>query len=73
MAQTQLEKIYEPAEVEVRWGQFWLDHKFFQPQSGTTQAPYTIVIPPPNVTGSLRILETDRQREVEETLKGDEP
>jgi len=55
MAVTQLEKIYEPAEVEVRWGQFWLDHKFFQPQHDSTQAPYTIVIPPPNVTGSLHI------------------
>jgi hypothetical protein len=55
MALMQLEKIYEPAEVEARWGQFWIDRKLFHPQSDSSHSPYTIMIPPPNVTGSLHI------------------
>ena len=55
MAQRQLEKIYEPAEVEARWGQYWIERKFFEPQTESNLPPYTIVIPPPNVTGSLHI------------------
>lgn len=55
MTSRQLEKVYEPQAVEARWGQYWIDQGYF---TGKLDAPgdsYTIVIPPPNVTGSLHI------------------
>ena len=55
MTSRQLEKVYEPEAVEARWGQHWIDQGYF---AGNPNAPgdsYTIVIPPPNVTGSLHI------------------
>jgi valyl-tRNA synthetase len=51
----QLEKAYEPKLVEERWYRFWIERGFFHAPTGKTAAPYTIVIPPPNVTGSLHI------------------
>ncbi len=50
-----LQKSYSPQEVENKWGTYWETHNLFAP-SGTQQAEsYCIVIPPPNVTGSLHI------------------
>lgn len=46
---------YDPKQTESRLYQFWLDGKFFETQEDATKAPYTIVIPPPNVTGKLHI------------------
>ena len=45
---------YNAAEVEGKWYQFWLDHKFFHSEPNEKE-PYTIVIPPPNVTGILHM------------------
>ena len=45
---------YNPAEVEAKWYQYWLDHKLFSSKPDGRQ-PYTIVIPPPNVTGVLHM------------------
>ncbi len=45
---------YNPAEVEAKWYQYWLDHKLFSSKPYGRQ-PYTIVIPPPNVTGVLHM------------------
>ena len=45
---------YDPKEVESKWYQYWLDNKLFASKpDGRT--PYTIVIPPPNVTGVLHM------------------
>ncbi len=55
MSSRQLDKHYEPQAVEAKWGQYWLDHAYFAGKSDAPGAPYTIVIPPPNVTGSLHI------------------
>ncbi len=55
MASRQLDKIYEPRAVEARWGQYWIDRGYFTADAAATGPPYTIVIPPPNVTGSLHI------------------
>jgi len=55
MPSRQLEKVYEPQAVEARWGQYWLDQGFFKAHATATGSPFTIVIPPPNVTGSLHI------------------
>ena len=45
---------YNPADVEGKWYQYWLEHKLFSSKPDGRQ-PYTIVIPPPNVTGVLHM------------------
>ena len=51
----ELAKIYEPAEVEDRTYQFWLDGNYFHAEVDANKEPYTIVIPPPNITGQLHM------------------
>ncbi len=50
-----LSKAYEPQEVEVRWRKHWEQEKTFTPDMSAPGDPYSIVIPPPNVTGILHI------------------
>ena len=45
---------YDPREVEGKWYQYWLDNKLFSSKPDNRE-PYTIVIPPPNVTGVLHM------------------
>ncbi|MBQ8157689.1 MAG: valine--tRNA ligase [Prevotella sp.] len=45
---------YDPHEVEGKWYQYWLDNKLFSSKPDGRE-PYTIVIPPPNVTGVLHM------------------
>ncbi|MCD7722304.1 MAG: valine--tRNA ligase, partial [Prevotellaceae bacterium] len=45
---------YSPADIERKWYQYWLDHKLFSSKPDDRE-PYTIVIPPPNVTGVLHM------------------
>ena len=45
---------YNPADVEGKWYQYWLDNKLFSSKPDRRE-PYTIVIPPPNVTGVLHM------------------
>ncbi|MGZ4038201.1 MAG: valine--tRNA ligase, partial [Bacteroidia bacterium] len=49
-----LSKTYNPAEAETKWYRHWLDKKFFK-SVPDKRTPYTIVIPPPNVTGVLHM------------------
>jgi len=53
MSVPKLEKIYNPGDVEDRWYQYWLDKNYFHADPESEKEPYTIVIPPPNVTGML--------------------
>ena len=46
---------YNPSEVENKWYQLWLDRGFFKARPNPDKEPYTIVIPPPNVTGVLHM------------------
>ncbi|GGB28156.1 valine--tRNA ligase [Virgibacillus dakarensis] len=46
---------YNPQEIEKGRYQFWIDGKFFEATGDETKEPYTIVIPPPNVTGKLHL------------------
>ncbi|WP_028938619.1 valine--tRNA ligase [Pseudonocardia spinosispora] len=46
---------WEPAEVEARLYQQWVDAGYFTADAASDKPPFTIVIPPPNVTGSLHI------------------
>ncbi|OIJ18358.1 valine--tRNA ligase [Anaerobacillus alkalidiazotrophicus] len=46
---------YDPKDTEAKWYPFWLDGKFFEAKGEEGKKPYTIVIPPPNVTGKLHL------------------
>ncbi|SOD95775.1 valine--tRNA ligase [Spirosoma fluviale] len=49
-----ISKTYAPQEIEAKWYQYWLDNQFFK-STPDEREPYTIVIPPPNVTGVLHM------------------
>jgi valyl-tRNA synthetase len=49
----EISKSYEPQAVEAKWYQFWLDRKLFVADPASPKPAYSIVIPPPNVTGVL--------------------
>ena len=48
-------KVYNPKEVEDKWYKYWEENKIFHSEVDETKEPYTIVIPPPNVTGMLHL------------------
>lgn len=48
-------KAYNPIEVEDKWYKYWEDNKIFHSEVDDTKESYTIVIPPPNVTGMLHL------------------
>lgn len=52
---SEISKAYEPQSVEDKWYQFWLDGKFFVTNAQSPKPAYSIVIPPPNVTGVLTL------------------
>ncbi|HEY3314404.1 MAG TPA: valine--tRNA ligase [Bacillota bacterium] len=47
--------VYDPKSVEDRWYQYWLEGGFFRAEVDPKKEPYCIVIPPPNITGSLHM------------------
>lgn len=51
----ELAKQYDPKDVEDRTYQFWLDGHYFHAKRDPEKKPYTIVIPPPNITGQLHM------------------
>ena len=51
----ELAKTYDPQEVEDRTYRFWLEGKYFHAERDPQKKPYTIVIPPPNITGQLHM------------------
>jgi valyl-tRNA synthetase len=55
--ETQLDmpKAYDPGKVEEKWYQFWMDKGFFKPQIDPARKPFTIIMPPPNITGDLHV------------------
>jgi len=50
---SELPKAYNPKEAEEKWYPLWEEHGFFHANVNTDKKPYTIVIPPPNITGIL--------------------
>ena len=48
-------KTYDPAIVEKKWYRFWEEHKLFHEEPNADQKPFTIVIPPPHITGQLHM------------------
>src|SRR5512140_2783239 len=52
---SEISKAYEPQAVEEKWYEFWLKSDCFVAEPGSSKPPYSIVIPPPNVTGMLHM------------------
>ncbi len=55
MLNKELEKAYSPVSIEEKWYKHWVDKDYFSADSKSDKTPYTIVIPPPNVTGMLTV------------------
>ncbi len=55
MNNTEFEKVYNPSSVEGKWYPIWEESGAFQPNSDENSETFTIMIPPPNVTGILHI------------------
>ena len=51
----ELEKIYNPKRVEDKIYSMWLENKYFHTEIDKTKKPYTIMMPPPNITGQLHM------------------
>ena len=49
----ELEKIYDPSSVEDKHYKKWVDAGYFHAERDPDKRPYTIVMPPPNITGQL--------------------
>ena len=54
MSQMEIPSKYNPTEVEDKWYKYWMDNNYFH-STPDEREPYTIVIPPPNVTGVLHM------------------
>jgi valyl-tRNA synthetase len=50
-----MEKVYNSKEVEKKWSKYWIENKTFSAKIDKNKKPFTIVIPPANVTGSLHM------------------
>ncbi len=55
MGKDALTKVYEPRAAEAKWYQYWLDNDYFHAADSSSKKPFSIVIPPPNVTGMLHM------------------
>jgi len=51
----QIAKVYDPSQVEGKWYKYWEENGFFTPEVEAGKKPFSIVMPPPNVTGSLHL------------------
>jgi valyl-tRNA synthetase len=51
----EIPKGYQPQEIEPKWADFWVAHALFRADADAPPPVFSIVIPPPNVTGSLHI------------------
>ena len=50
-----LEKVYRPKDVDRKWSSIWREAGVFTADPGSDAVPYTIILPPPNITGKLTI------------------
>ncbi|MEW6376908.1 MAG: valine--tRNA ligase [Thermodesulfobacteriota bacterium] len=55
MASKVLDKSYDPHQMEGKWYQYWMERGYFRADENSSETSYSIVIPPPNVTGVLHI------------------
>ena len=50
-----MQKAYNPQDIEKKWYQIWQDNGYFSPKPNEDKEPFTVLIPPPNVTGVLHM------------------
>ena len=55
MGDSELDKVYEPSEVEARWAEYWLAEGLFTASTDPERERCSMVIPPPNITGTLHL------------------
>ena len=55
MTEKNIPTVYDPQEVEAKWYKYWEDNGFFHQEVNKGKKPFSIVIPPPNVTGQLHM------------------
>ena len=65
----QLEKVYEPQRFEPHWAQWWIDSGVFRAYANGPGRPFSLVIPPPNVTGNLHIGHMLEHTEIDVTIR----
>jgi valyl-tRNA synthetase len=66
----QIDKVYEPQRFEPHWAQWWIDSGIFHASSEATgERVFSLVIPPPNVTGSLHIGHMLEHTEIDVTVR----
>ncbi|MGI8992533.1 MAG: valine--tRNA ligase [Bryobacteraceae bacterium] len=65
----QLEKVYEPQRFEPYWAQWWIDSGVFHASAKDSRPVFSLVIPPPNVTGSLHMGHMLEHAEIDATVR----
>ncbi|MDQ6701462.1 MAG: valine--tRNA ligase [Acidobacteriota bacterium] len=65
----QLEKVYEPQRFEPHWAQWWIDSGIFHASIRDARPVFSLVIPPPNVTGSLHMGHMLEHTEIDVTVR----
>jgi valyl-tRNA synthetase len=65
----QIEKVYEPQRFEPHWAQWWIDSGIFRAAGASDARAFSLVIPPPNVTGSLHIGHMLEHTEIDVTVR----
>ena len=55
MSAQNLPSVYDPGSVEGKWYEHWKENNYFAPGDDHSKTPFSIVMPPPNVTGSLHL------------------
>jgi valyl-tRNA synthetase len=55
LTESEMPKAYDPKTVEDKWYQYWLEKDYFKPVINPKKKPFTIIMPPPNVTGELHM------------------
>src|SRR5579864_1489957 len=65
----QIEKVYEPQRFEPHWAQWWIDSGIFRASTKAGSRVFSLVIPPPNVTGSLHIGHMLEHTEIDVTIR----
>jgi valyl-tRNA synthetase len=65
----QIEKVYEPQRFEPHWAEWWIDTGIFRASNRAAGRTFSLVIPPPNVTGSLHIGHMLEHTEIDVTIR----
>ena len=65
----QIDKVYEPRRFEPHWAERWTQDGLFRPPEDSSAPVFCLVIPPPNVTGSLHMGHMLEHTEIDVTIR----